>query len=186
VNRFERWAVWSTSVATVLTGVIYLWMKYLMVSDDPFAVVNHPWQPLMLKLHILVAPLLTFSLGVVALRHIWRHLKAGMREGRRSGLWTLVAVGPMILTGYLIQAVTQEGWLAAMAYSHIGFGLAYALALLAHQFSAGGKRARAIRAQQRKLRRRSRLSSRAQRGTYSEVPENREVGPSPSLRSGSG
>jgi hypothetical protein len=153
VTRFERWAVWITSVATLVTGVVYLWMKYLMVSDDPFAIVNHPWQPLVLKLHILVAPLLTFSLGVVALRHIWRHLKAGMREGRRSGLLAGVVVGPMILTGYLIQAITHEGWLKAMAYSHIGLGLLYGIALLAHQFSAGGKRALAIRAKQRHARR---------------------------------
>ncbi len=169
MNRFERWAVWSTSVATVLTGVVYLWMKYLMVSHDPFAVVNHPLQPLVLKLHILVAPLLTFSLGVVALRHIWHHLKAGVREGRRSGLWTAVVLGPMILTGYLIQAITHEGWLKAMAYSHIGFGLAYGVALLAHQFSAGGKQARGVRAKQRRTRRRRRreslLPSRSQRET---------------------
>jgi hypothetical protein len=156
VTRFERWAVWSTSLATLVTGVVYLWMKYLMVSDDPFAIVNHPWQPMVLKLHILVAPLLTFSLGVVALRHIWRHLKAGMREGRRSGLLAGLVFGPMIVTGYLIQAITHEGWLKAMAYSHIGFGLAYGVALLAHQFSAGGKRARAIRANQRRARRRQR------------------------------
>ena len=49
MTRFERWAIWSTSVATFVTGVIYLWMKYLVVSDDPLAVVNHPWQPAMLN-----------------------------------------------------------------------------------------------------------------------------------------
>lgn len=153
MSRFERWAVWSTSLATVVTGLVYLWMKYYLVSDDPYAVVNHPWQPAVLKLHILVAPLLTFSLGVVALRHIWRHLRDGIRDGRRSGLATLVVFGPMIVTGYLIQAITHEGWLKAMAYSHIGFGLLYGVALLGHQFSAGGKRARALRAKQRHGRR---------------------------------
>ena len=49
MTRFERWAIWITSVATFVTGVIYLWMKYLVVSDDPLAVVNHPWQPAVLK-----------------------------------------------------------------------------------------------------------------------------------------
>lgn len=150
MNRFERWAVWSTSVATVMTGVIYIWMKYLLVSADPFAVVNHPWQPLVLKLHILVSPLLVFSIGLVALRHVWRHLQSGMRDGRRSGVATLVAVGPMILTGYLIQAVTHESLLRAMALSHIGLGLLYGAGLLAHQFTAGGKRARAERAELRR------------------------------------
>jgi hypothetical protein len=156
VSLFERWAVWSTSVATFLTGVVYLWMKYLLVSDDPLAVVNHPWQPLVLKLHILVAPLLTFSIGLVMLRHVWRHLRERMRSGRRSGLLTMVVLGPMIVTGYLLQAITHEGWLEAMAIFHIGLGLLYGAGLLAHQFAAGGKAARAARAEARRVRRRSR------------------------------
>jgi len=159
VTRFERWAVWSTSVATLVTGILFMWMKYLLVSDDPFAVVNHPWQPLVLKLHILVAPLLTFSIGLVALRHVWRHVQSGMRDGRRTGLVTLVALGPMIVTGYLIQAVTHQGWLEAMAISHIGLGLLYGVALLLHQFAAGGKRARSARVVERRGRGRRREHS---------------------------
>jgi hypothetical protein len=156
VTRFERWAVWSTSLATFVTGVIYLGMKYLLVSDDPFAVVNHPWQPLVLKLHILVAPLLTFAIGLVMLRHVWRHLRNRMQAGRRSGLLTLVVLGPMIVTGYLLQAITHQRWLEAMAISHIGLGLIYGAGLLAHQFAAGGKAARAARAEERRIRRRKR------------------------------
>ena len=162
MTRFERWAVWSTSVATFATGVIYLWMKYLLVSDDPLAVMNHPWQAGVLKAHILVAPLLIFSVGLVTLRHVWRHVRARMSEGRRSGFLTMVVLGPMILSGYPIQTVTDEGWLQAMAISHIGLGLLYGVGLLAHQFAAGGRKARAIRAEARRIRRRRRRRQRAQ------------------------
>jgi hypothetical protein len=167
MTGFERWAVWSTSVATLVTGTVYLWMKYLMVSEDPLAVVNHPWQPYVLKLHILVAPLLVFSLGVVALRHVWRHLKGKTRAGRRSGLITVMVLGPMIMTGYLIQAITHQGWLTAMAIAHIVTGLLFGLGLLAHQFAAGGKTARAERAEARRVRRRHRRRRRA--GTHHSV-----------------
>lgn len=143
-------------MATFVTGVIYLWLKYLTVSDDPFAVVNHPWQPTVLKAHILVAPLLVFSIGLVTLRHVWRHLQSHMREGRRSGLLTVVVLGPMVVSGYLIQAVTEEGWLTAMAISHIVLGLAYGVGLLAHQFAAGGRKARAVRTEERRVRKRRR------------------------------
>jgi cobalamin biosynthesis protein CobD/CbiB len=119
-------------------------------------VINHPWQPLVLKLHILVAPLLTFAIGMVMLSHIWRHLKARMRSGRRSGLLTVLVLGPMIVTGYLIQAITDQGWLKAMAISHIALGLLFGVGLLAHQFAAGGKEARAARAEARRVRRRGR------------------------------
>ncbi len=148
--------MWSTSVATFVTGVIYLWLKYLMVNDDPFAVVNHPWQPAVLKAHILVAPLLVFSIGLVTLRHVWRHLRSSMREGRRSGVLTVVVLGPMILSGYLIQALTQESWLKAMAIAHIALGVVYGLGLLVHQFAAGGRKARAVRSQERRVQKRRR------------------------------
>ena len=161
MTRFERWAVWSTSVATFVTGVIYLGMKYLMVSDDPLAVVNHPWQPAMLKLHILVAPLLVFSIGLVTVRHVWRHLRSKTREGRRSGLLTVVVLGPMIVSGYLIQTITEEDWLRTMAIVHIGLGLAYGLGLLAHQFAAGASKARTARAGERRIRKRRRRGQRA-------------------------
>jgi hypothetical protein len=62
----------------------------------------------------------------------------------------------MILTGYLIQVITQESWLKAMAISHIGLGLLFGLALLAHQFAAGGKAARGARTEERRVRRRRR------------------------------
>jgi hypothetical protein len=133
MTPFERWAVWLTSAATVVTGLVYLWMKYLLHSPDPFAVVNHPLQPLFLKLHILVAPLLVFTLGVILLRHVWRHYRAGMLWGRRSGIATALFAGPMILTGYLIQTITHEGWLQAMAWAHIGAGIVCAIGLVLHQ-----------------------------------------------------
>jgi hypothetical protein len=156
VTPFERWAVWSTSVATFVTGVIYLGMKYLLVSDDPLAVVNHPWQPAVLKLHILVAPLLVFSIGLVTLRHVWRHFKSRTRDGRRSGLLTVIVLGPMIVSGYLIQTLTGEGWLRAMAIVHIGLGLVYGGGLLVHQFAAGASKARTARAGERRIRKRRR------------------------------
>lgn len=162
MTPFERWAVWGTSVATFVTGVIYLWLKYLTVNDDPFAVINHPLQPAVLKAHILVAPLLVFSIGLVTLRHVWRHMRSNMREGRRSGLLTVVVLGPMILSGYLIQALTEEGWLKAMAISHIALGVVYGLGLLAHQFAAGGRKARGVRTEERRLKKRRRHRPRAE------------------------
>lgn len=159
MTRFERWSVWITSVATLATGLVYLWMKYLVESSDPFAVINHPWQPLVLKLHILVAPLLVFSVGMVALRHVWRHMQSRERSGRRSGMMTVVVLGPMIISGYLIQAVTHQGWLRAMVIAHIVTGVVYSGGLLVHQFAAGGRAARAARAEARRVRRRARRRS---------------------------
>ncbi|MDP9348192.1 MAG: hypothetical protein M3P24_03475, partial [Gemmatimonadota bacterium] len=133
MTRFEKWSVWSTSAATTATGVGFFWAKYLVESSDPWAVVNHPLQPWFLKAHILVAPLMVFAVGMITVRHIWVHFRSGAPHGRRTGIVTALALGPMVLTGYLIQAVTHAGWLRAMAISHIVFGTLFALGLSIHQ-----------------------------------------------------
>lgn len=133
MTRFERWSIWSTSIATAVTGFVYLWMKYLMAPVDPWSVINHPLQPWVLKAHILVAPLLVFSLGMVALKHIWRHLRSARPAARRTGLTTALVLAPMVISGYLIQSVTGEGALRVIALVHIVTGSVYALGLLAHQ-----------------------------------------------------
>lgn len=132
MNRFEKWALLLTSALTALTGVGYYWTKHLVHSADPWAVVNHPLQPWLLKAHILVAPLLVFALGLITTRHIWKHLRNGVHWGRRSGIATAAVVIPMVGTGYLIQAVTHETWLVALAYAHLAAGIVYSIALVLH------------------------------------------------------
>lgn len=137
MTRFERWAVWSTSVLTTLTGLVYVWMKYLLTPSDPWAVINHPWQPWVLKAHILVAPLLVFAVGSIATRHVWRHLRTNVRVARRTGIATMAVLGPMVASGYLIQVLTDASWLRAMAWGHIATGVVYAVGLAAHRVAAG-------------------------------------------------
>jgi hypothetical protein len=170
MTRFERWTVWISSVATFVTGVVYLWLKYLVVSDDPFAVVNSPWQGPVLKLHIIAAPTLVFAFGLVAVRHVWRHVRSRVAAGRLSGLTGAAALIPMVATGYLIQAVTEEGWLRAMAWSHITLGLLFGAASLAHQVAAGGRQARELRRRARRARRHRHQRARRARAERGESP----------------
>lgn len=133
MSPFERWSVWVTSVLTGLTGAGYFWTKYLVESTDPFAVVNHPLQTWFLKAHILVSPFLLLALGMILVRHVWRHYVRGMTWGRKSGALTALFLLPMVLTGYLIQSVTAVGWLRALAIAHIVTGFLYLAGLVAHQ-----------------------------------------------------
>lgn len=133
MTGFERWSVWLSAAATAVTGFALFWAKYLLEPPDPWAVVNHPLQPWLLKAHILAAPLLVFALGLIAVRHIWRHYRNGACAGRRSGIVTMLTAGPMIVSGYLIQAVTHPRWLLLLAIAHIGLGTLFVAGLLAHQ-----------------------------------------------------
>ena len=147
MRPFAKWLVWVSSIATVLTGSVYFWMDRMMAPVDEFAVINHPLQPLVLKAHILVAPLLVFAIGVIAVDHIWKYFRGTIRRARRTGLTAMWPVLPMVVTGYLIQAVTHETWLAVIAWAHIGSAAAYALGLLGHQLAV--RRSRLVTLQMR-------------------------------------
>ncbi|MBE0617072.1 MAG: hypothetical protein IH608_03990, partial [Proteobacteria bacterium] len=124
--------LWGSSVATGVTGLVYWWMVNCMEPVDPWAAVNHPLQPWVLKAHILVAPALVFAMGLIAGEHIWRHWRQGVRAGRRSGLLAMWVFVPMVMSGYLIQAVTHAGWLEALAWAHLATGTFYLVGLAAH------------------------------------------------------
>jgi hypothetical protein len=132
--------LWSSSIATTATGIVYGWMKYLMTPADPWAAVNHPLEPLVLKLHIVTAPLLVFALGMVALRHAWMHFTLRVPVGRRSGITGALVAAVMIVSGYLIQVFTGSLVLAALAAAHVAAGLVYAAALVVHRVTVGARR----------------------------------------------
>ena len=133
MSFFERVMLWGASLLVGISGVIYAAMKYLMTGNDPYAVINHPLQPLVLKLHIVTARLLVFAVGAVFVRHIWEQWRAGRRRGRLSGLATLLTFAPMVFSGYLIQSVTHESWLSAMIATHLVTGAAFLLGFLVHR-----------------------------------------------------
>ena len=132
MTRFEKALLrWSAFIVAV-TGFVYMGMKYGLQPAQPWDAVNHPLQPLVLKLHILSAPFLVFAIGLIATRHIWRHYRENVIKGRRSGITTVLVAGPMVLTGYLIQAVTHVGWLQALAIAHIAFSVVFTVGMLVH------------------------------------------------------
>lgn len=134
MTRLEKLSVWITSLLVGVTGIVYGWMKYLTASSDPFSAINHPLQPLFLKLHILVAPLFLVAIGMIAVRHIWRHFRSGTRRSRRSGITTASSLVPMVATGYLIQVVIGQSLLLAMVISHVALGLLYLVGIALHQW----------------------------------------------------
>ncbi len=146
MTGFERWSVWTTTAATLVTGVVYWWMKEMMTPTEPWAVINHPLQPWVLKAHILVAPLLVFSVGLITSRHIWRHYRLGVRKGRRSGLVAALGFAALVLTGYALQVFTAELLLRALMWAHLGLGIAYSLGVAVHwPATRGAPRAEADR-----------------------------------------
>jgi hypothetical protein len=137
VSAAERWLLHLSTAVATLTGLVYLDMKYAMKSTDPFSALHHPWQPHVLALHLLVGPCVVFSLGLIAREHILARLRDPRpHRSRVSGVAGLALGGPMILSGYLIQIVTNEPVRRALVWVHVLSGSLFALALLAHVVAA--------------------------------------------------
>ena len=120
--KFERWGFNGAYAAITLSGAAYFVMKYLMATDDPFAVVNHPWEPTMLAIHVIAGPIAItlFSLAFRShgLPQIWQAARLNRKSGLAAGSVFLVLVG----SGYLNQVATDPIVLEASIWTHVGAG----------------------------------------------------------------
>jgi len=135
VSRWESWCFGALTAVVAATGVAYLWMRYLVRNDDPFAVVNHPWQPAALAGHVLAAPLLVLMFGVVFRSHVLAKLATG-RRGRRSGWLSLASFALMASSGYLLQVLTEPAWLRVATALHLASSGVFLLGYAAHLVAA--------------------------------------------------
>lgn len=130
----SRWQKYSFSVASgivTISGAAYFWMKYMMRTDDPFAVVNHPLQPSMLRLHVLAAPAFLVLFGILVNSHVAARIGRDV-PNRRSGMIALVTIAIMTISGYLLQVVTSETWQRACVIAHLASGVVFALSYVTH------------------------------------------------------
>lgn len=145
MKRWERWVFNLLSLVVAITGFMYLWMKYALRSDDPFAVVNHPWQAAIFNLHVLASPGVILMFGIILNSHILKKLRAGRSPNRTSGLLSLGAFATMVISGYMLQVSTSEVWLRTYVALHVTSGALFSIAYGAHLII----NARIVRASQR-------------------------------------
>ncbi len=132
MKRWERWTFNALSLAVAATGFAYLWMKYALQIDDPFAVVNHPWQTSMLGLHVVASPAFILIFGIIFNSHIMKKLSATRLPNRRSGFVSLGTFAAMVVSGYLLQVSSNEGWLQVLVVVHVTSGAAFSIVYAAH------------------------------------------------------
>ena len=132
MRPWERRLFHVATAAVVLSGLAYFWMKYLMQTDDPFALVNHPWQTTMLSWHVLASPLLVLAFGIVFNAHVMKKLKVKGMANRKSGYLSLATFAAMLLSGYLLQVASSEALLQALVIVHVGAGAVFAVSYLVH------------------------------------------------------
>ena len=132
MKRWERWTFNTLAAAVSVTGFLFFWMKYFVAPADPFAVVNHPLQALMLSLHIFASPFFILIFGIILNSHVMKKLKATRLPNRRSGYTSLGTFALMVFSGYLLQVVSNEQWLEAMVAVHVASGAVFSLVYAGH------------------------------------------------------
>ncbi len=133
MNRIEAWFVHISTILVGVTGVVYAVMRYLMEPVDLFSVVNHPWQPQVQHIHIIVAPLLIFAFGLIWKNHISDHYLRGLVAGRRTGLSMILTMAPMAVSGYLIQTAVHDVWRIVWIVVHCVTAFLWLAGYLVHQ-----------------------------------------------------
>jgi hypothetical protein len=132
MKLWERRTFHACAVLVATTGFAYLWMKYFAQSDDPFALVNHPWQPAMLALHLLASPPFMLVFGIIFNSHVMKKLKASGLPNRKSGYVSLVTFAAMVVSGYALQVLTNEALISAAVIVHVGAGVTFGITYSAH------------------------------------------------------
>ncbi len=119
MTRAQAWAIHLSNALVGGTGLVYGWMRYFAEPADEFAIVNHPWQPDLQHAHILLAPLLVWSVGLIWSAHVWKRWRSGYAVHRKSGIVLALMLFPMIFSGYLLQVSEEESWRQAWVAVHL-------------------------------------------------------------------
>lgn len=124
-QRF-RLFFYSTGYLALYTG--FLLIFFMGKPADYFPT----WRHMLLKSHIVAVVLWLFSCGMLFSIHVVPQLQARITAGRRSGIWLIVLLIVMSLSGYALQVVPSARALDLSRWLHIFSGAAFTLLLLSH------------------------------------------------------
>jgi len=153
MTRPQAWTLHAAAFLVGVSGLAYAWMRYCVEPADEFALVNHPWQPAVQELHVLVAPLLVFATALVWSEHVWQRVRGGYPRRRPTGLVLFALFFPMVFSGGWVQVAEGELERGAAIWTHALSGTlwcaAYAVHLALHlrrgKIGPSGERAAASR-----------------------------------------
>jgi hypothetical protein len=131
MSPLERWSLHVAAFATAGTGLMDGLLRWFGERAGEFGPEAHPWLGPAQHLHVLVAPLLVFTLGMMVRSHLWPKLHSGS-EGRRTGIGAACLIAPMVFSGVGVQVVTSPVWRSGLGWIHGLGSCAFLLAYFAH------------------------------------------------------
>ena len=132
MTRAQAWTLHVSALLVGGSGLVYGWMRYLCTPADEFALANHPLEPSVQHLHVLVAPLLVFAAALVCGEHVWRRVRTGHPRRRPTGLVLFALFFPMVLSGGWVQVAEGAFARGAAVWTHAVAGTCWCLSYAVH------------------------------------------------------
>jgi len=132
VSPWQKWSLHGLILVNAGSGVAYLWMRYFIDNTDPFSVINHPLEPVMLQAHLLSAPLLLVVFGVVFQSHVAQRIGEHSLPNRRSGWLSFLTFGLMTFSGVLLQTLTDPILLRVTLIVHLASSGLFVIGYITH------------------------------------------------------
>jgi len=123
-----RWAVMLTFGVLWLSGCEWLILHYFFAQPADFGPVQHPWAPLILRIHGWIAVAAVFLLGWITARHVSDRWPQMLKRVSGVGIASVAAI--LALTGYALYYTTDRLHDLAGAIHEVLGGAAILLALV--------------------------------------------------------
>ncbi len=140
MNCWEKRIFQLLLAFVTLRGVGYFITRYAIENDDPFSIVNHPLEPITFDLHIMLAPFLMFSAGVLMRSHAWEKFRSKKPPRRRSGIISAGLFMAMAASGYWLEVTSRTLLADTLRVLHIVFGVAFVGTYIGHLVSGFKRR----------------------------------------------
>jgi hypothetical protein len=135
LNRARRLIVYLAGSGLWLTGAAWLVLHYFCVRKTDFGPQPHPLEYWSRAAHGLFGFVSLWTFGM-----LWAaHIVGGWYSARRrmTGLATATILGALILSGYLLYYVGDDGVLSWVSLIHWAIGLSLPVIFLAHRIRRG-------------------------------------------------
>jgi hypothetical protein len=133
LSRARRWAVYAVGAGIWLTGALWLLFHDFLASNGPFGPTPHPLEFWSRATH-----------GAFGFASLWvfgmlwgAHVVEGWRSRRRrwSGSLAFGLFAWLVVSGYLLYYLGNDGLISAISLLHWSVGLATPLPFLLHRFA---------------------------------------------------
>lgn len=143
MSRITAWTLHAAVVVMAATGIYLAWIVYFAAdpaeSELEMFAVQDPWQPWLVAVHVVAAPVLIFITGLIWFTHVWGRVKLGFEDRRTGGLVLAWSLAPLVGCGYLLQVVEAEATVLVLGWVHAAVGVVFAATYLVHVWRSGDR-----------------------------------------------